>query len=57
MAIIVYSAVAAQIMNLDAEEVKKDWMSGVLPGVQVMPAGIWALNRAQEKGCSYVFTG
>ena len=57
MAIIVYSAVAAQMMNLDPEEVKKDWLSGVLPNVQVMPAGVWAINRAQEKGCSYVFTG
>jgi intracellular sulfur oxidation DsrE/DsrF family protein len=57
MAIIVYSAVIAQALNLDPEEVKKDWMSGVLPGVQVMPAGVWAINRAQEKGCSYVFAG
>ena len=57
MAIVVYSAAVAQAMNLDAEEVRKDWLSGVLPGVQVMPAGIWALNRAQEKGCSYCFAG
>ena len=57
MAIIVYSAVVAKALNLDAEEVRKDWLSGVLPGVQVMPAGIWAINRAQEKGCSYCFAG
>ena len=57
MAIIVYSAVIAKALNLDPEEVKKDWLSGVLPGVQVMPAGIWAIDRAQEKGCSYVFAG
>jgi hypothetical protein len=57
MAIVVYSAVIAKALNLDAEEVKKDWLSGVLPGVQVMPAGIWAIDRAQEKGCSYVFAG
>lgn len=57
MALIVYSGVVAQSMNLDAEEVRKDWVSGVLPGVQVMPAGIWAINRAQERGCSYCFAG
>jgi len=57
MAITVYSAAIAEAMKLDPEVVKKDWLSGILPGVQVMPAGIWAINRAQEKGCSYVFTG
>jgi intracellular sulfur oxidation DsrE/DsrF family protein len=57
MAIIVYSAAIAEAMKLDAEEVKKDWLSGMLPGIQVMPAGIWAINRAQEKGCSYCFAG
>jgi intracellular sulfur oxidation DsrE/DsrF family protein len=57
MAITVYSAVVAEKMNLKAEDVKKDWLSGILPGVQVMPAGIWAINRAQEHGCSYIFAG
>ena len=57
MAVTVYSAAVADAMKLNAEEVKKDWLSGRLPGVQVMPAGIWAINRAQEKGCSYCFTG
>ena len=36
---------------------KKDWISGLLPGIQVVPAGIWAINRAQEHGCSYCFAG
>ena len=57
MAVIVYSAAIAEAMKLDAEEVKKDWLSGMLPGIEVMPAGIWAINRAQEKGCSYCFAG
>jgi len=57
MALTVYSAAVADAMKLDATEVKKDWDSGVLPGVKVVPAGVWAVNRAQEKGCSYCFTG
>ena len=57
MAITVYSAVIAQALNMNPEEVKKDWLSGVLPGVEVMPAGVWAVNRAQEHGCSYCFAG
>ena len=36
-------------MGLDAETVRKEWVSGVLPGVQIVPAGIWALERANNK--------
>ena len=57
MALTVYSGVVAQSLKLDPVEVKKDWVNGLLPGVQVVPAGIWAINRAQERGCSYCFAG
>ena len=57
MALTVYSGVVAKSLNLDPVEVKKDWVSGLLPGIQVVPAGIWAINRAQEHGCSYCFAG
>jgi intracellular sulfur oxidation DsrE/DsrF family protein len=56
-AIGVYGAVTAQKMNLDAAEVKKDFMSGLLPGIQRVPSGVWALGRAQAKGCGYIFAG
>lgn len=57
MAITVYSAVMAESIKKDPEEVKKDWLGGVLPGIELMPSGIWAINRAQENGCGYVYTG
>jgi intracellular sulfur oxidation DsrE/DsrF family protein len=57
MAITVYSAVAAGMMNTDAAEVKKEWVAAVLPGIQVVPSGVWAVGRAQEHGCSYIFAG
>ncbi len=57
MAITVYSAVAAQNMKLNHEDVKKDWLSGILPGVQIVPSGVWALGRAQEHKCAYIFAG
>lgn len=56
-AMTVYSAVAAQKMNMEAATVKKEWLSGLLPGVQPVPSGVWALGRAQEKGCGYIFAG
>lgn len=56
-AITVYSAVAAQKMNMKAEDVKKEWLSALLPGIQPVPSGVWALGRAQENGCAYIFAG
>jgi intracellular sulfur oxidation DsrE/DsrF family protein len=56
-AINVYSAAIAQSMNLKHEDVKNDLLSGVLPGIQPVPSGVWALGRAQEKGCGYIYAG
>ncbi|MDU8887234.1 Tat (twin-arginine translocation) pathway signal sequence containing protein [Yeosuana sp. MJ-SS3] len=57
LALNVYSGFIAQGMSLDATEVYNDFLSGVLPGVQVVPSGVWALGRAQENGCGYIFAG
>jgi intracellular sulfur oxidation DsrE/DsrF family protein len=57
MAITVYSAVAADMMKMDPEAVKKEWTAAVLPNIQVVPSGVWALGRAQEHGCTYCFAG
>ncbi len=57
MAITVFSAVLAKNMSMDAGDVKKDFLSGVLPGIQVVPSGVWAVGRAQEHGCAYCFVG
>ena len=57
MAATVQSAVIAKDMKLDAAEVKKDWMTGVLPGIMVVPSGVWAVGRAQEHNCAYCFVG
>lgn len=57
VAMTVYSTVAAGQMNLDPAEVKKEWLAGVLPNIQVVPSGVWAVGRAQEHGCAYCFAG
>jgi hypothetical protein len=56
-AITVYSAIASQKMNMQPEDVKKDWVSGLIPGINIVPSGVWAVNRAQEHGCAYCFVG
>ena len=57
MAIGVFCATLAGMMHLNADDVKKDWMKGLLPGIQVVPSGVWAVGRAQEHGCAYCFAG
>ena len=57
MALTFYSARMADPMKMPAEEIKKDWVSGVLPGVQIVPSGVLAINRAQEQGCTYCWAG
>jgi intracellular sulfur oxidation DsrE/DsrF family protein len=54
MAMQVLSAVVAGNMNLKAEDVKKEWIAGLLPGMQLVPSGVWAAGRAQEHGCGYI---
>lgn len=47
----------AKAMGMKAEDVKQEWVANLLPGVQVVPSGVIALNRSQEKGCAYCFAG
>ena len=56
-AMTVYSAAVAQGMSQDASVVMKDWKDGLLPGITIVPSGVWALGRAQEHGCGYIFAG
>lgn len=57
MALTVIGGMVAQKMNLKPEDVKKDWVSGILPGIQIVPSGVWAVARAQKKGCAYCYAG
>ena len=57
VALTVYSAMWAQKNGQDAAAVKADWVAGLLPGVQVVPSGVLAVARSQEKGCAYCFAG
>ena len=57
MAITIYAMVLGQKIGLDKDEVKKEWIAGLHPSIQLVPSGIWAVGRAQEHGCAYVFAG
>jgi len=47
----------AKDMGMQADAIKKEWVANLLPGVVVVPSGVIAVNRAQEKGCAYCFAG
>jgi hypothetical protein len=57
VAMTVYSSGAAQKMGLDPAAVKKEWIAGLIPGVQLVPSGVMAVARAQEFGARYIFAG
>ena len=57
MAMTVYGAAIAQQTSAKPEDVKKEFVDGLLPGVQIVPSGVWAVGRAQEHGCAYCFVG
>ncbi len=51
------SRMYARSKSLDPAEVKKEWIAGLIPGIQLVPSGVWAIDRAQEHGCSYCSAG
>src|SRR5690606_24272922 len=57
MALKVYSSLLAAKAGLNAEDVYKDWLSGILKDVQVVPSGVWAIGRAQEQRFGYCYAG
>jgi hypothetical protein len=57
VAMTVYSSAAATKMGLDPAAVKKEWIAGMIPGVQLVPSGVMAVARAQEVGAQYIFAG
>lgn len=57
VALAVLSERAAAAAKVDAATAKKEWMAGLIPGVQLAPSGVLAVARAQEHGCHYCFAG
>jgi intracellular sulfur oxidation DsrE/DsrF family protein len=57
VALTVFSGAAATKMGLDAAAVKKEWVAGLFPGIQVVPSGVMAAARAQEFDANYIFAG
>ncbi|HWH03939.1 MAG TPA: twin-arginine translocation signal domain-containing protein [Gemmatimonadales bacterium] len=59
VALTVMSGMVAAKMGggMTGEQVKADWIANLIPGIIVVPSGVLAVNRTQEKGCTYTFAG
>jgi len=55
MALTVFSAAVASKTGGQADDIRKEWVAGLIPGIPVMPSGVWAVGRAQEHDCGYCF--
>ena len=51
------SAMIAKKLGLDPAAAKQEWFDAVLPGVRVMPSGVFACHAAAKRGCTYLFAG
>lgn len=57
VALTVLSGMTAEAAGVPAANAKAEWVAGLLPGVTLVPVGVLAVNRAQEKGCTYCSGG
>ena len=53
----VYGSAVAKKLNLNPDEVYSEMVKGILPEIKLVPSGVWALGRAQNKKCAYIFAG
>jgi hypothetical protein len=51
------SRMLASKAGVSADEAAKEWAANVVPGITILPSGVWGLNRAQEAGCTYCSGG
>lgn len=57
MALTVLSGMMAGNASVTAEEAAADWTANLIDGATLVPSGVYAVDQAQEKGCSYCYAG
>jgi len=55
LALTVISSMAAPGAGVSADQAKKDFTAGMIPGVYLAASGVYAVNRAQQAGCTYCY--
>jgi hypothetical protein len=57
VALMFQSKMLAANAGVSAAEAAKEWAANVVPGITVLPSGVWGVNRAQQAGCTYCSGG
>ena len=57
VALTVLSGKLAGNAGVSASAARDEWLAAVIPGITILPSGVWGINRAQEKGCTYCTGG
>lgn len=57
VALTVISGKLAGNAGVTPDAAKAEWVAALQPGVTLVPIGVLAVNRAQEKGCTYCYGG
>lgn len=57
VALQVQSKMMAANANVTPEVALKEWTAGIIPGISILPSGVWGVNRAQLAGCTYCDAG
>jgi hypothetical protein len=47
----------ARNADVSADDAAKEWAANLVPGITLLPSGVWGLNRAQRAGCTYCTGG
>lgn len=47
----------AEKSGLNKDDIHKDLAANLIPDIHLVASGVWALGRAQEKGCAYAYAG
>jgi len=57
VALLFQSRMLAGNAGVSAEDAANEWTANVIPGITILPSGVWGVNRAQEAGCTYCAGG
>lgn len=53
VALKVLSGALAPNAGVTPAQAEKEWQAAMIPGIPVLPSGVWGVNRAQMAGCTY----
>ena len=52
-ALTVLSGMAGQRIGVSADQAKREWTAGLIPGISPVASGVYGVHRAQMAGCTY----